>query len=83
MTRQVRVTDKWRKMSFGKYSCEWRHFCVAGFVIENTVDHRSLVSNLFVSKKQRLKMRIRAFGVRYKRNAMCGHCGLVLVFGDR
>ena len=83
MTRQVRVTDKWRKMSFGKYSREWRHFFVAVFMIDNTVDHRSLVSNLFVIKKKRLKMRIRAFGVRYKRNAMCGHCGLVLVFGDR
>ena len=84
MTRQVSVTVRWRKMSSGKYSREWRHS--AGHWA--WLRMRSIIVCSFVLKRlatrvKCMKMRMRALGVRYSRNAMCGHCGLVLVFGDK
>ena len=79
MTHQVRVTDRWRRISSGKYSRKWRHF--AGqflFLRIRSIIVRSLVSNCLVIKEKCIKMRSLTFGVRYRRNAMCGIAGLCL-----
>ena len=84
MTRQVKITDKWRKMSSGKYSREWRHS--AGhfsWLRIRSIIVCILVSNLLVIKEKYIKIRSRAFGVRYSRNAICGHCVFVLILGDK
>ena len=83
-TRQVRVTVKWRRISSGRYSREWCHS--AGhwaWLSKRSISARSFASNRFVISVKCMKMRSRALGVTYRRKAMCGHCGFVLVLGER